>query len=394
MPTTKNQNIVMRKEARKITAVGLLACSFLLAGGVRLVGAEAKEETSKATNSANATTPILVKAVTVKAPPKTIEIDVPGRLISAQRKELSFQVGGLIESLPAETGQRVKKGDLLAQLESSRFRKNVEKAKAALSKAEAAEADALADYKRIRGLWAEGDVSKESLQKSAALSKSAKQDVEIAREEVALAELDLGYATLVAPTDGVIEAVPPDAHETVAAGETIAVMTDPGQLRFKVHLAPDMARRTKDFSGYECVFPTLGGLSVPAQLYSLGPSAVEPLKAIPLKVELTSVPQDARLVPGRAGLLRITVTNDTASNHLLIPANALVADTKGRKQVWVVDPKTKKAEKKAVKTDGLRKGMVEVTSGLQPGDQVITAGQSTLSPGRLLRVASKTGNDQ
>jgi multidrug efflux pump subunit AcrA (membrane-fusion protein) len=132
----------------------------------------------------------------------------------------------------------------------------------------------------------------------------------------------------------------------------------------------------------------MGERKFPAKLYSRGPSAAEPLRAIPLEVELTGPGKGTALVPGTTGVLRVKVPRGKSSGHPVIPAAAVVGDGKGGGEVWVIEPGKKQARKKPVKLGTLRDGMIEITSGLEAGERVITAGQGALTPGCPVRVAA------
>jgi multidrug efflux system membrane fusion protein len=102
-------------------------------------------------------------------------------------------------------------------------------------------------------------------------------------------------------------------------------------------------------------------------------------------VELDPGPKHP-IMPGSEGILRITAAPDASKSRILVPASAVIGDHKGNPKVWIANPKTGRAHLKAVKLGGLRDGRMVVESGLSPGEWVITAGQTHLSPGQKIKI--------
>ena len=82
-----------------------------------------------------------------------------GTAKSTQESRLSFKVSGTATSVPAQIGQQLRKGDLIAQLDSANFTLQVEQAQAALVEAQAGERNAQSNYERTKGLYANSNAS-------------------------------------------------------------------------------------------------------------------------------------------------------------------------------------------------------------------------------------------
>ena len=142
------------------------------------------------------------------------------------------RISGKLERLPANIGDHVTKGQLLAELESEDLRAAVARYEAATSVAreEIADAEAQAKlselvYQRQQELVATGAASQQIVDEASQKNQSALAEVQVARMELELArarlresEVTLSYATITAPISGVIASVTTQEGETVAAG--------------------------------------------------------------------------------------------------------------------------------------------------------------------------------
>ncbi|WP_462324349.1 efflux RND transporter periplasmic adaptor subunit [Desulfoplanes sp.] len=364
------------------TGIGILAAFMLVCGpSDTLLGKKTTQ--SPPTNSTQKVLP--VKAVRVKKGDGRYRMDYPGVVLTNNESTLSFRVSGMIEELPIRVGQVLEKGQLIARLDNDHFVNAREQARAATRQAKARMQDARAECQRLTKLRSVRDISKQKLQHAETSAKAAEENFCIAQKRLAEVGRELGYTRLTAPFDGVVASKKVHAFQTVEAGQTIALMVDPSDLLFRVQLPTSLLSRRKEFHSFKCIFPALNGLQLEAKPHGIGPSALPPLHTFPLTVELGSATQHS-LMPGTEGILRITAVTDASKNHILVPVSAITSDHNGSPKVWIADPKSGRAHPHPVTLGGLHQGMMVVTSGLSPGDRVITAGQTHLSPGRKITI--------
>lgn len=364
------------------TGIGILAV-FMFVCGVSdtLLGKQSRQD--PATNSTQKVLP--VKAVQVEKEAGWHHVNYPGVVLANNQSELSFRVSGMIEEIPIKIGQVVKKGQLIARLDDEHFVNAREQARAATRQAKARLEDARAECQRLTDLLSVRDISKQKLQNARTSEKSAEEDFYITRKRLAEADRELGYTRLKMPFDGSVASKLVHAFQTVQAGQPIALVVDASDLLFRIQLPASLLSRRDDFHKFECVFPSLNGLEREASLHGIGPSALPSLRTFPLTVALGSSTEPL-VMPGTEGILRITVATDPSKSRILVPASALTSDHKGAPRVWIANPKSGRAHPQAVELDGLHHGKMAVTSGLAPGDWVITAGQTHLSPGQRIKI--------
>ena len=371
------------------TGLGILAAFILVCGGSEtLLGKKTKQGSS--TNSSQESKKALpVKAVQVKKANGKQHLDYPGVVLTDNQSELSFRVPGMIEEIPIKVGQILKKGQLLARLDNDHFLNAREQARAAKRQAKVRMLDARSEYQRLTNLLSHRDISKQKLQNAKTQAKTAEENYHIAQKRLAEAERQLGYTTLKAPFDGIVASKKVHSFQTIEAGQPIALMVDSSDLLFRVQLPTSLLPDKNNFQKFECVFPALNGLKIEAKLHGIGPSALPPMHTFPLTVELESGTKHP-IMPGTDGILRITVARDSSKSRLLVPASAITSDHKGNPQVWTANPKSGQAHPRAVKLGGLHGGKMAIESGLSTGEWVITAGQTHLSPGRMIKIVKPT----
>jgi RND family efflux transporter MFP subunit len=166
-----------------------------------------------------------VVTYTVQAPEAGRVRVFSGTARAGVQTPISFRVGGEIMELPARMGMQVKAGDLIAKLDPKDYELQVKQNEAQLAQAEAQFEQAKANYERTRQLYETKSVSKSELDGQDASFKSAAAQVQSALKGLELSRQQLGYCTLMAPIAGSLDQVPVEVHQTVSAGQTIAMLS-------------------------------------------------------------------------------------------------------------------------------------------------------------------------
>ncbi len=135
--------------------------------------------------------------------------------------DLAFRIGGKLVQRDVDVGARVKRGQVLARLDPSDVALQADAAEAAVAAAETEAAYAKAEYERYQGLFRQKFVSESALDQKRNAFNSNQAEAEQARANLAFTRNQSGYATLVAPHDGVITAVGAEAGQVVAAGSPV-----------------------------------------------------------------------------------------------------------------------------------------------------------------------------
>jgi RND family efflux transporter MFP subunit len=125
-----------------------------------------------------------------------------GKVEWARRVAVSVPVSGIVESITVDTGQQIKKGQVLLQLEQTPFVAELAEAKAARNQAAGDRREARRDYKQTKELYDRGLISNVELENAELKSKRANAAWSAAGARLMRAEYNLGHSRLVAPFDG------------------------------------------------------------------------------------------------------------------------------------------------------------------------------------------------
>jgi macrolide-specific efflux system membrane fusion protein len=339
-------------------------------------------------------------------------VSATGEISAAQLVDVGAQASGQIKKLHVTLGQQVKKGDLIAEIDSTSQLNNLNTNKAKLDtyqaqlvSAEIALRSADKKYKREQALWQEDATSREALEDAQDAFAAAKASVaelksSIRQTQIAIntAEADLGYTRITAPMDGTVVAIPVEEGQTVNANQTtptIVQVADLSTMLNKMQIAEGDVNKVK--AGMKLTFTTL---SQPDNVREATLESIDPgLTTMSQGSYTTSTDTTdsaiyyyARsLVPNEDGnVLHIGMTTENtiiinqAEKVLAVPKLA-VKQRGGKQYVRVLGENNQPQEKEI--TTGLSDNMsTEVKSGLSEGENVIiseaAAGETSDSVGR------------
>ena len=199
-------------------------------------------------------------------------VSATGEISAAQLVDVGAQASGQIKKLHVTLGQQVKKGDLIAEIDSTSQLNNLNTNKAKLDtyqaqlvSAEIALRSADKKYQREQALWKEDATSREALEDAQDAFAAAKASVaelksSIRQTQIAIntAEADLGYTRITAPMDGTVVAIPVEEGQTVNANQTtptIVQVADLSTMLNKMQIAEGDVNKVK--AGMKLTFTTL-----------------------------------------------------------------------------------------------------------------------------------------
>lgn len=323
-------------------------------------------------------------------------VSATGEISAAQLVTVGSQASGQIKKLYVRIGQQVKKGELIAEIDSTTQINalNTHKAKldtyrAQLVSAEIKQKTAAKKYRREKALWAENATSKAELEDaedalSAATASVAELKSQIKQTQIAMntAEADLGYTRITATMDGTVVSIPVEEGQTVNANQstpTIVQLADLSKMLNKMQIAEGDAGKVK--AGQNLTFTVL---SQPENRRDAVIDTVDPgltkmsqgSYTTSTDTTDTAVYYYARaLVPNEDGSLHIGMTTENTivinrAEQVLAVPNLAVKTKAGKKTVRVLGEKDK-VEERAVKT-GLSDGTnTQVIEGVKAGEKVI-----------------------
>lgn len=304
-----------------------------------------------------------------------------GKILAADRSQLSFGVGGKVAEIIALQGQTVTKGQLLARLDDASLKIQVEEARAALSNARAQLLEAQTVFNRTTTLVQKRAASQKELDSATATLASAESSMSSAQGSLDQAELDLSFAQLTAPFDGQVVEVPIQAFQEISPSEIAVVIQSEGALEIEVRVPETLIREVDFGQVVQVTFPTFEGVVESGTVIEIGAEA-EVGSAFRVAVRLAENPDG--LLPGMTASVTFNY-NDylNGKQAFLIPLAAIALDaavtsatTDEDKSapVFVFDKASGTINLRQVTFGDFRGNEAEVYSGLQPGDLIVSAG--------------------
>lgn len=303
----------------------------------------------------------------------------PGEVRARQEAALSFRVGGNLLRREVDAGQRVRKGQLLAELDVADYALQARAAQAQYAAAEADLVRARDEHKRYAALAGQQLVSRSALDAQTAALKAAQGQADAARSNLDVARNQAGYAQLRAPADGVIASRQAEAGQVVAAGQTIYTLAADGAREVAIAL-PESGIR--DFAVGQAVEVELWnnpGRRWPGTIREIAPAADAQARTYATRVSLAAEALDAVELGQSA---RVYVARGKGG-ALSVPLAAVQpGKTPQQAGVWVVDPAKGTLQLREVTLGAYGAQSVPVLSGLKPEDWVVAAGGHLLREGQ------------
>jgi HlyD family secretion protein len=254
-----------------------------------------------------------------------VQVTASGTLNPHMNVLVGTQVSGTVARLFADFNSRVKKGQVVALLDTTMLFAAVQDARATLGKAEAMSNLSRENCMRARALFGKGLVAQSDLDQAISDSASSAATLSSARAQLDRAKINLRYATIVSPIDGIVIARNVDVGQTVAASfNTPTLFTISDDLtKMQVQASIDEADIGQVSGGQTAGFtvdayPTRTFAGTVSQI-RLQPTTVQNVVTYTVMIDVDNA--DMTLLPGMTA--NITIDVQKAGNVLKVPAAAL-----------------------------------------------------------------------
>ncbi|MGJ4802630.1 efflux RND transporter periplasmic adaptor subunit [Luteimonas sp. SDU82] len=303
-----------------------------------------------------------------------------GEVRAGEESPLSFRIGGNLARRTVDAGERVRKGQLLAELDPGDQRLQAEAARAQLAAAEAELGRVRADRVRFQALARDRLVSQSAMDAQDAAWRAAEEQARAARAQLDVARNQAAYAQLRAPRDGVIAGRLAEAGQVVAAGQAIYTLAGDGR---EVAIALPESRVAEFRLGQPVEVELWDGPArrLPGRIREIAAAADPQARTFAARVALEPGAAD-RVELGQSA--RVYVRQQGEDAALSVPLAALQPAAGGGHAVWIVDPGTGALRLAPVRTGRLGQERVPVLSGLDPDAWVVSAGGHLLREGELV----------
>ncbi|MEL7185327.1 MAG: efflux RND transporter periplasmic adaptor subunit [Pseudomonadota bacterium] len=319
-----------------------------------------------------------------ETPPVPVEVQTPVRgdiyaiysgtapIEAFAEADVVAKVNGEVRQLLVEEGDEVAKQQVLARLDGDRLRLELNESRARLDKLRR-------DFERNEELQEKGLISEGDFER-------LRYDLEALQASYNLASLELDYTQIRAPIDGVISERYIKIGNTIDTGDPLFRVTSLDPLVAYLYVPEREFRQLKAGQVVLIEIDALTGLPVVAAVSRISPIVDPETGTFKLTIELDN--GERRIKPGMFG--RMNVVYDRHENALQVPRSAITE--RGESSfVFVVEDNV--ATRRSIETGFSHEGMIEITSGLSDGEQVITLGHVGLKNGAAVAIINSKDTD-
>ena len=325
-----------------------------------------------------------IKAVTVKEQSTEQILKYSGLVAAVDSSDLSFEVGGQVESVFVDIGDQVENGQVLAALDPEPYQLEVGAIKAELKKARDNVTKTKSQYERHKRIFEEGAGAESWVEVAEYNYKAARSAVNLQRARLDLANRDLRKTKLLSPYDGTIAWRSVQPHEEVQAGRKVFEINASGQMEVQLAVPETVIDRIHVDDQATITFPTLPGEFAKARISYIGSAAVK-ANAFPVKVMLTD--PNLKVKPGMTAEANLITKDESRGPGYLVPLQALLLTPEaGQAHAFVYDPQTSTVKKTPVRALGTEQKKAIVIEGLSVGDIIAVAGVSFLADGMEVKL--------
>ncbi len=305
----------------------------------------------------------------------------------SQEIKLSFKSAGTLASIPVKLGDRVKKGQLLAELDSAQHELQVQQSRASLAQARASLRNAGAVYQRLKGLYENNNASRQELDAARSNAESSQAQLNVAVKSLELAKLNLSYTRLVTDNTCDVTAVNVENNENVSSGQSIIKLSCGDHIDIAMNVPATYVNQLKPGMLASVKLSIFPDTSFTAKITEIGVAA-DGGTTFPVLLAIDNSP--AQLKSGMvAEVTFIFEHSDPKQSTIVIPSVAVSEDLNGR-FVYLVDAnpdnKTGVIKRQQITIGHLMDQGIQITSGLKLGHKVVVAGVTAIREGLQVRI--------
>lgn len=334
----------------------------------KIAALEAKTGASKQDSATNA-----VPVSVLKVAPENFNgyLQVQGRADFDQNSTVGARMGGTLTSVRVQRGDHVRKGQVMATVDASVLDANIAELRTRLDLARTV-------YEKQAGLWKQQIGTEiQYLQ--------AKNNYEALQRNLASLGQQKALYNVVAPYAGVVDNVLPKLGETVGPGTPVVQLNSGQGGKILADVSEAYAGSIQAGDKALVTLPDLGGEEITSTVRTVSRTISPTSRTFTVELRLPAAAA-ARLRPNMVATVRIQNYGKAAAT--VLPVDLIQHDEQNAYVLVVGREKGRAvAEKRIIKTGQTYNGKQEITSGLKPGDEVISAGYQTLNEGQNVKVS-------
>jgi len=307
-----------------------------------------------------------------------------GEVRGRYESQLAFQVGGKIIKRHVELGSLVKRGQILMQIDPQDIQQIVNSHSAQVASAKSQLQLAESNLKRYRQLYEQDVISRAQLDRY-----QSAYEVALAAHQQATAQYthgfnQLGYSFLRADQSGVITAVSAEVGQVVGPGQVVMTLVKEGEQEIEISVTENRIQDIRKACKIKITFWALPGIEVDGKIREIAPMSDAVTRTYRVRISLLKHLPEIKL--GMTASVAI-IYADNQPTVAPIPLSA-VYQTKETPCVWILQNGA--VQLREIKIARFDDGQVQILSGIQSGETIVTAGVHKLREG--MKVKPMTGD--
>jgi len=310
----------------------------------------------------------------------------PGVSKSSRESRLSFKVAGTITNVPVQIGQRLSAGDLIVQLDPASYSLQRQQAQSTLVEAQANERNAIANYDRTKGLYANENASLNDLDQARAQAEAVRAQVASASKALEIARLNESYTRLVADDDCSITSVDAEVNENVSAGQQVIAISCGDEFEVNLNLSESVIGSVNEDTPVSISFGAIANTVFTGRVSEIAVASAGNQAVFPVVIKI--VESHAALRSGLAADVTFQFDTSAQGIGIVVPVAAIMRSP-GETYVFIAEldeDNEALVTRRTVILGELSQSGIEILDGLVAGDRVITAGLSVIREGQRVLI--------
>ncbi len=322
--------------------------------------------------------PVLLTRVTVGTGADTAVF--AGEVKPRHETDLGFRIAGKVAERFVDTGARVRRGQVLARLDPADVGLQADAARAQVAATETEYKFAQAEYDRYQNLFREKFISASALDGKRNTVDANRAKYEQAKANLAVAQNQSSYATLVANEDGLITAVNVEPGQVVTVGQAVVRLARESEREVLISVPENRLRELTGAGQLVVALWANPGKLYQGKVREVSPSVDPATRTFAARVSILDA--DPSVQWGMTA--NVGVVNATAMPTAVLPLTSIYQKD-GKPAVWRYAADTHQVSLVPVTVAQYREDGVVVTSGVADGDIIVAAGVHKLQPGQVVR---------
>ncbi|MCO4798624.1 MAG: efflux RND transporter periplasmic adaptor subunit [Colwelliaceae bacterium] len=313
-----------------------------------------------------------------------------GIVAPVEATSLSFEVIGKVQTVEVNLGDTVNKGQILAQLNHRSLELSLKSAQAQLDKANSAMTEAKNGFTRFSQLIDQGLVSQSGFDNAKANYDSSKSAVGVAQAQLDIASKNLQDGTLKAPYNGIITKRLIEPSQQIGLGQAAFEIEGKHGLEVNVMVPETLIQELEQNAIIPVRFPVLAHIEMLGRITEIGTRA-EAANAFPVTVVLQK--ENSLLRAGMTAEVDFAFDGIGKTGYqgitISVPFTALSAGINQKSYVFVYNPEKNIVTQREVQTENVMNNIAYISSGLNNGEIIATAGVAFLRDGQKVTLLDK-----